>query len=87
MELQGTQLKGAKHIAEEVARKYGAVARSLVITEGDSEHTEGRAELAESRSETRTSRLTHGPEPEVSECYQRKVLSERRQLWRRYKAY
>merc|ERR1712098_1045788 len=37
MELQESQLKEAKHIAEEADRKYEEVARKLVIIEGDLE--------------------------------------------------
>uniref|UniRef100_A0A8C9GTR1 Tropomyosin alpha-3 chain n=1 Tax=Piliocolobus tephrosceles TaxID=591936 RepID=A0A8C9GTR1_9PRIM len=49
MEFQEIQLKEAKHIAEEVDRKYEEVAHKLLIIEGDLERTEERAELAVSR--------------------------------------
>ncbi|CAD7675196.1 unnamed protein product [Nyctereutes procyonoides] len=46
--MKETQLKEAKHIAEEADQEYEEVARRLVILEGDLERTEERAELAES---------------------------------------
>ncbi|XP_036590311.1 LOW QUALITY PROTEIN: tropomyosin alpha-4 chain-like [Trichosurus vulpecula] len=45
MEIQGMQLKEAKHIAEEADHKYEEVARKLVILEGELERAEERSEL------------------------------------------
>uniref|UniRef100_A0A2K6R9I2 Uncharacterized protein n=1 Tax=Rhinopithecus roxellana TaxID=61622 RepID=A0A2K6R9I2_RHIRO len=68
MELQEIQLKEAKHIAEEVDRKYEEVAHKLLIIEGDFDYRTNKLRLM-SQGRVKSGRVwTSGYEVSILFC-------------------